>query len=475
MESPSAITSLFSRLEEVLGKGRVLSDPTELAAYCQNYQGTKKGSCQLVARPSSTEQVAAVLSICHDRHIAVTPRGGNTGLVGGTVPNGGIVLDTTRLNRIREMDLLNATMTVEAGVILADVQSAARQAGVFFPLSLGAEGSCRIGGNLATNAGGTAVLRYGNIRQLTLGLEVVLPDGQIWNGLRSLHKDNTGYDLKNLFIGSEGTLGVITAAVLKLFPMPVDWVTGLVAFTSIDTALSFFVTLRGYAGDALSAFELMDGESLALASHHGLHLVAPFDRQHPCYALVELSGYLGSQDVQSLLMKPLESGLEDGSLIDAVVANSLQQAKNLWALREGIVAGLAAEGLRFSYDISIPISSISKFIPRAASRIASVSSHIRTISFGHVGDGNVHFVLLPAVDLAAEIFLSYKEKCDDCIFRTSHDFGGSFSAEHGVGTDKRDAMSRYKPSLEIALMRQIKNSLDPLGIMNPGKVLPDEA
>jgi len=428
----------------------------------------------LLVRPSSTEEVAAVLSICHDRQIAVTPRGGNTGLGGGAVPNGGIVLDTTRLNRVREVDLLNATMTVEAGVILADVQLAARQAGVFFPLSLGAEGSCRIGGNLATNAGGTAVLRYGTMRQLTLGLEVVLPDGQIWNGLRGLRKDNTGYDLKNLFIGSEGTLGVITAAVLKLFPLPVNWVTGLVAFTSTDAVLHFCDQLRDYAGAALSTFEWMDGESLALASRHGCHPVVPFDRQHSCYALVELSGHGGNQDVQSLLMKPLERGLEDETLIDAVVANSRQQAKNLWALREGVVEGLAAEGPRFSYDIATPISSISKFITSATSRIAQVSAHIRTLSFGHVGDGNVHFVLLPAAGLAAENFLAFKEKCDACIFRTALDFRGSFSAEHGIGTYKREAMSCYKSSLEIALMRQIKNSLDPLGIMNPGKVLPTE-
>lgn len=462
---------MFSRLEKVLGEGRVISDPVELAAYCQNHQGVKKGTCQLVARPSSTEEVAAVISICHDRRVAVTPRGGNTGLVGGAVPNGGVVLDTARLNRIREVDFLNATMTVEAGVILADVQSAARRAGAFFPLSLGAEGSCLIGGNLATNAGGTAVLRYGNMRQLTLGLEVVLPDGQIWHGLRRLRKDNTGYDLRDLFIGSEGTLGVITAAVLKLFPMPEDWATGLVAFASTDAALSFFVKLRGYAGDALSAFELMDGESLALACRHGRRLVAPFVRRHPCYALVELSGHTG---IRSLLMEPLEGGLEDGLLVDAVVANSRQQAKNLWALREGVVEGLVAEGLRFGYDISVPISSIADFISRVVSRIASVSAHIRTISFGHVGDGNVHFVLLPSAGLTAEIFLAYKQDCDDCVFRSALDFGGGFSAEHGVGTDKLDAMSRYKSGLEIALMRQIKNSLDPLGIMNPGKVLPAE-
>ena len=404
----------------------------------------------------------------------MVPQGGNTGLCGGATPDaagGQIVLKLSRMNRVRAVDPVNNTITVEAGCILANLQQAAAAAGRLFPLSLAAEGSCEIGGNLSTNAGGTAVLRYGNARDLVLGLEVVLPDGQIWDGLRGLRKDNTGYDLKQLFIGAEGTLGVITAAVLKLYPQPQARATALVALEGPAAALRLLSHMQAVCGDRLTGFELMSAFCLALVAKHFPATRLPFAQAHPHYVLLELSDTTSNAGLDAALHSALAEAVEAGLALDAAVAASETQADALWALRENIPEAQVHEGKQIKHDVSVPISRIAEYIAVTDAELQRAFPGVRMVTFGHLGDGNLHYNVAPPVGGDEDAFMSRASDVSRMIYDSAARFSGSISAEHGLGQYKRDEILRYKSPLEMELMRRIKAALDPQGIMNPGKVL----
>ena len=392
----AAAGDLVGRLRGVVGDSGVTCDPDEMAGYLTDWRNAYAGAAAAVVRPGSTDEVAAVMRLCHEAGVAVVPQGGNTGLCGGAVPDLSgrqVVLSLTRMRRIRGLDVANQTITVEAGVVLRSVQDAAAEVGQLFPLSLGAEGSCTIGGNLATNAGGTAVLRYGTMRELTLGLEVVLPDGRIWNGLRALRKDNTGYDLKHLFIGSEGTLGVITAAVLKLFPAVRSRGTTWVALPGPQAAVDLIGILRELAGNRLTGFELMSRQSVDFVLRHVPGARDPFRDRHPWYALVELSDPLPNSALDEVIESALGAAIERGLVLDAVVASSPAQAAALWALREGISEAQNHEGPSLKHDITVPVSSIPAFVDRTDRALDEAVPGVRVVAYGHVGDGNLHYNL----------------------------------------------------------------------------------
>ena len=405
------------------------------------------------------------------RGLDVAVRNANDGISLAQTAEGAMVEIGNNLQRIRELDVHNDTVTVEAGVILARLQQAAAEVGRLFPLSLGAEGSCTVGGNLATNAGGTAVLRYGNMRELTLGLEVVLPDGQIWNGLRGLRKDNTGYDLKQLFIGAEGTLGIITAAVLKLYPAIRRRATAWAALADTESAVALLGTLRGYCGERLSGFELMSRQSLDFVLRHQPGSVDPFDTAYPWYLLVELSDPAAAAALDETLQVALGEGVELGLLQDAVIASSQAQAAALWRLREGISEAQNHEGPSLKHDISVPISSIPAFIAGTGARLQEALPGVRIVCYGHVGDGNLHYNLSKPPGMEDAAFLAQAPQLTGQVFDATLALNGSISAEHGLGQAKREAARHYKNPLEQALMRALKDTLDPKGLMNPGKVL----
>jgi FAD/FMN-containing dehydrogenase len=464
MKTPEHI---LDALKATLGPKGWTDDPDRIEAHVTERRGLWRGTCDLIVSPADTAEVAAVMALCFGAGIAVTPQGGNTGLVGGGVPGGGIVLSTGRLNRIRDIDPANNTMTVGAGCILADIQTAAEDADRLFPLSLGAEGTCQIGGNLSTNAGGVQVLRYGNARDLVLGLEVVLPDGRIWDGLRALRKDNTGYDLKHLFIGAEGTLGVITAAVVKLFPALPHRETALVAMNSAEAALELLQRTGHEAGDAVTAFELLSRMSLEIAVTHSPEVRDPFEGPHAWYALIELS----TPGETSALEEILSGALENGIIDDAVIAASGVQAADLWRIREAVPLSQPAAGASIKHDISVPVSKVPEFLSLASEAVEAEMPGIRVCAFGHLGDGNIHFNLSQPEGMDPAAYLAEWSRFNRIVHDIVDRLGGSFSAEHGIGSLKRDEMERYRASTELDLMRTLKAAFDPKGIMNPGKVL----
>jgi FAD/FMN-containing dehydrogenase len=444
----------------------------EMEPYLCEWRGLYQGTAAAVVCPVSTDEVAQVLKICNKANLGVVPQGGNTGLVGGSVPDfstrNGIVLSTKRLNVIRDIDPLNQTMTVEAGVILAHIQKAAEDVGVLFPLSLGAEGSCHIGGNLSTNAGGVQVLRYGNARDLVLGLEVVLADGRIWDGLRSLRKDNTGYDLKHLFMGAEGSLGIITAAVLKLYPRPQFREIALCGGADSGALLEVLQRLRVIAGEALSAFEIMNRFSIEIAEKHVPAANDPFENPHSQYALIELSGH---DDIRDTLETVLGQALEDGLIADALIAKSGTQSDQLWAIRQAIPEAQKHEGGSIKHDVSVPVSRVEEFLTKASDLVKAVLPGVRICAFGHAGDGNIHFNLSQPLDADTKAYLEKWDAINRIIHDLVVDMDGSFSAEHGIGQLKRKDLIRYKSDVEVDLMRALKKALDPSNIMNPGKVI----
>jgi FAD/FMN-containing dehydrogenase len=404
----------------------------------------------------------------------MVPQGGNTSMCGGSVPDTSgsqVVINLSRLNRVREVDVANNTMTVEAGCVLANLQQLAEQHERFFPLSLGAEGSCEIGGNLSTNAGGTGVLRYGNTRDLVLGLEVVMPDGRIWEGLRGLRKDNTGYDLKQLFVGAEGTLGIITAAVLKLFPKPRSRATALVAIDNPAASVALLSKLREACGDRVSGFELMGRICIDLLLRHIPDARDPLAQRHPWYVLVELSDSAQGDSLATMLQDALEDAAEHELIGDAVVATSEAQRKALWSLRENIPEAQKLEGASIKHDVSVPVSRVPDLIGLAGDALHKRFPDIRIVAFGHVGDGNIHYNCSKAERQEARQFFDEAPEVNHIVYDVVHSLGGSISAEHGLGVLKRDEIRHYKSELELELMRSIKRALDPHGLMNPGKVL----
>jgi D-lactate dehydrogenase (cytochrome) len=462
-----------ARLAELIGEPHVLVDPADTTPHATDWRKRWFGKALAVAKPATTEEVAAVVRLCAETRTPIVPQGGNTGLCGGATPDasgGQLVLSLSRLNRVRAIDVVNNTLTAEAGCVLSTLQGAADGADRLFPLSLAAEGSCTIGSNLSTNAGGVQVLRYGNTRDLTLGLEVVLPSGEVWDGLRGLRKDNTGYDLKQLFIGAEGTLGVVTAAVLKLYPKPRAQATAFVALASVPDALKLLTHMQSRGGDRLTAFELMSDFCLQLARKHYPQLPAPLAAVAPQYVLLELSDTQG-EGVGALAESALADAIEAGFVRDATLATSGTQARQLWALRENMSDAQALEGPNVKHDISIPISRTAEFIDACDARLARALPGIRLVTFGHVGDGNLHYNAAHPEGTDPTAFLARASDINRIVHDTVAEFGGSISAEHGLGQYKRGEILRYKSAVEMDLMRSLKRAVDPLGIMNPGKVL----
>jgi FAD/FMN-containing dehydrogenase len=477
------MTQLIERLRVLVGNAGLITDPQDMAPYAADWRKRYFGKPLAVVKPASTEEVAAVVKLCAATRTAIVPQGGNTGLCGGATPlaaedashfgagSGQIVLKLARMNRIRAVDTVNNTITVEAGCVLANLQQAAAAADRLFPLSLAAEGSCEIGGNLSTNAGGTAVLRYGNARDLVLGLEVVLPDGQIWDGLRGLRKDNTGYDLKQLFVGAEGTLGIITAAVLKLYPRPRARATALVALASPARAVQLLSHMQGACGDRLTGFELMSAFCLSLVAQHFPATRLPLAQVHAQYVLLELSDTASAQSLDATLEGALSAASERGLVLDAAVAANDAQAAALWALRENIPEAQVHEGRQIKHDISVPISRIAEYIAVTDAELQRAFPGVRMVTFGHLGDGNLHYNIAQPEGGDEDAFIADASEVSRVVHDSAARFGGSISAEHGLGQYKRGEILRYKSPLEMDLMRRIKAALDPQGIMNPGKVL----
>jgi FAD/FMN-containing dehydrogenase len=467
---------LTARLRDAVGEPGLVSDPSEMGGYLTDWRNAYGGAAAAVVRPASTQEVSAVVRACREMDVAVVPQGGNTGLCGGAVPDSSgrqVVLSLDRMRTIRGIDPVNQTITVEAGVVLQAVQEAAAAKGCLFPLSLGSEGSCTIGGNLATNAGGTGVLRYGNMRDLTLGLEVVLPDGRIWNGLRGLRKDNTGYDLKHLFIGAEGTLGVITAAVLKLFPAVRSRATAWVALPSPQAAVDLIGVVRALCGDRLTGFEIMSRQSVDFVLRHQPGARDLFTAVHPWYVLVELSDTLPDAGLGDLLEAGLSEAFDRGVAADAVVAAGSVQVAALWALREGISEAQNFEGPSLKHDVTVPVSSIPAFVERTDRALQEALPGIRIVTYGHIGDGNLHYNLSKPAGSDEDEFRARAGELARIVYDSTRRFDGSISAEHGLGQSKRDVIADYKDGYELELMRAVKDLFDPAGLMNPGKVLPD--
>lgn len=462
------------RIRAIVGPAHCLTAPEDMAPYLREWRGLYQGAARLVARPATTEEVAAVVRVCAELGLGVVPQGGGTGLVGGSTAYDAereIVLSLQRLDRIRDIDPIDYAMTLEAGVILKTAQEAAEAVDRLFPLSLGSEGSCRIGGNLSSNAGGLNTVRYGNARDLTLGLEVVLADGRVWNGLNALRKNNAGYDLKHLFIGGEGTLGIVTAATVKLFPRPRQKETAYVAVPDPSAAIRLFAELRAASGDAVSAFELMPRIGVDFALRHTPGLVDPLRERHPWHALAELTSSRPGTDLRAALEATLADALERGDAADAVLAESEAQAANLWRIREGLVEGQRHEGASIKHDVSVPTSRVPAFLAEATPAVERAIPGLRVVAFGHVGDGNVHFNLSQPVGADPAAFLARWEEMNAIVFDVCLRLGGSISAEHGIGRLKRGDLRRAKPAVEIEMMERVKAALDPAGLMNPGKLL----
>ncbi len=465
----------LNELESIIGKNYVLTSEGETTPYLTDWRKRYTGKALAVLLPSNTQEVAAIVKACAKANIAIVPQGGHTGFCGGATPDVSgkqVVLNLKRMNQVREIDASNQTISMEAGCILQAVQERAVSEGFLFPLSLGAEGSCMIGGNLATNAGGTNVLRYGNTRDLCLGLEVVTAQGEIWNGLKGLRKDNTGYDLRDLFIGSEGTLGIITAAVMKLYPLPISQWTTLVATQDISSTIALLNLFQKRATSLLTGFEMMTQESLALNGKHFPKMTNPLQNNPPFTVLIELSDHESEEHVRQLLESILEEALEGGMISDAIIAANLSQANSFWHMREHITLAQAAEGANLKHDITVPLSALKSFIQETDRLIRSKYPGVRIINFGHLGDGNLHYNIAPPEGVDAQAFnLANEKPVHELVYDQVERCGGSISAEHGVGQLKLEGLRAHKGAVAHDLMKTLKRALDPQNILNPHKVV----
>jgi len=463
---------MMAGLRELLGEQGVIADPAQFARYCQDWSGDLAGRPLAVARPATVDEVAQVVRLCAEEGVPVVPQGGHTGLVGGAVPSPEgreLVISLERLDRVRAVDPVNFSMVAEAGCVLAELHRVAEQHDLHFPLSLGAQGSCQIGGNVATNAGGVNVLRYGMARDLVLGLEVVLPDGRVWNGLRSLRKNNAGYDLKQLFIGSEGTLGIVTAAALKLFPRPTQVQTVMLGLDSVAAAMSLYAAARRDLSDLLSAFELMPRRCIELTLATSPALREPLATPAPVYVLMEASAS-GLVDLAALMEQFLAGCLERGAILDGVVAMSQAQAAGFWRLREELVEAQHRRGRHLRTDVSVPISCLPAFMQEADAAMARHFPAALPVAYGHVGDGNVHYNLLPPPGLPEAARDALLHQAEALIFELVDRFGGSISAEHGIGRVKREPFRQRLSAVDLDLLRAVKSGLDPEGRMSPGRL-----
>jgi FAD/FMN-containing dehydrogenase len=470
VQPPPLSPELIARLKTIVGEKYAVTDANDIAPYVTEERNLFHGHSPLILRPGSTAEVSAICKLATEHRIALVPQGGNTGLVGGQTPHHGeVVISMRRMDKIREVDTASNTMTCEAGVILQNAQQRAADADRLFPLSLGAEGSCTIGGNLSTNAGGTAALAYGVAREMALGLEVVLADGRILNDLSKLKKDNTGYDLRNLFIGAEGTLGIITAATLKLFPKPRAVETAFVGLKSPANALSLLEISQSEAAGSLTSFELLADIAVDFSVRHGIDVRHPLSDKHPWYVLMELSS--PREDVRATLEAILARGMEDRIVDDAVIAANLGQRGGFWKLRDEMSAAQKPEGGSIKHDVSVPVAAVPDFIAEANAAVIKLMPGARPVPFGHLGDGNIHYNVSQPIGANTADFLGRWHEVNDVVFAIVLRMGGSISAEHGIGVLKRDELPEVKDKVAIELMRGIKAMLDPFGIMNPGKVL----
>ena len=470
VQPPPLSSELIARFKNIVGEKYAVTNADDIAPYVTEERNLFHGHSPLILRPGSTAEVSGICKIATEHRIALVPQGGNTGLVGGQTPhNGEVVISMRRMDRIREVDTASNTMTVEAGVILQNAQQRAADADRLFPLSLGAEGSCTIGGNLSTNAGGTAALAYGVAREMAIGLEVVLADGRILNGLSKLKKDNTGYDLRNLFIGAEGTLGIITAATLKLFPKPREVETAFVGLKSPADALRLLEISRDEAAGSLTSFELLADIAVDFSVRHGIDVRHPLSDKHPWYVLMELSS--SRDDARAALEAILARGMEDGIVDDAVIAANLSQRSGFWKLRDEMSSAQKPEGGSIKHDISVPVAAVPAFIEEANAAVVKLIPGSRPVPFGHLGDGNIHYNVSQPIGGGTADFMARWHEVNAVVFAIVLRMGGSISAEHGIGVLKRDELPDVKDKVAIELMRGIKAMLDPLGIMNPGKVL----
>jgi FAD/FMN-containing dehydrogenase len=467
--------SILHAIRAIVGDRGILTEAFDTAPYSEDWRRLYKGCTAAVVRPGSTEEVAAVVRLCAESATPIVPQGGNTSMVGGAVPHedgSELVLSTARLNRIRDLDSADMTLTIEAGVTLKAAQMVAAEAGCLLPLSISSEGTAQIGGVLAVNAGGNNTVRYGNARDLVLGLEVVLPDGTIWNGLRRLRKDNTGYCLRQLFVGSEGTLGIITAAVLKLVPQPKETAVALCGVASPEAALSLFTRFQAHDAASISAFELMSGLGMSFVLKHIPGTTMPLGNAAEFYVLVELASPRPDAGLRHMLERILEQALEDEIVQDAAIAESEAQRAAIWRLREEHSEAQKREGASVKNDVSVPISKVPAFIREATAACEAMLPGVRVVPFGHMGDGNIHFNLEQPVGSDATWFLAQDHAIMDAVNNVVRDYDGSFSAEHGIGKLKPYMMPDWRGGAELALMQRIKAAIDPAGIMNPGKVLP---
>ncbi|MEP4769857.1 MAG: FAD-binding oxidoreductase [Roseibium sp.] len=462
------------RIAELIGEANVLTSPDDQAPYLTEWRDLYQGVTPMVLRPGSTEEVSAVMRYAYQHDLKIIPQGGNTGLVGGQIPQetgDEIVLSLSRLNKIRAVDPAGFTITVGSGVVLETLQNEAEKVDRLFPLSLGAQGSCQIGGNISTNAGGTAVLAYGNTRDLVLGLEVVLPTGEIWDGLRTLRKDNTGYDLKQLFIGGEGTLGVITAAALKLFPRPKKLEAAFIGLPDPHAALKLFSAAKAQAGHVLTGFEIMPRVGVEFCLKHLDGARDPLEGEHAWYVLMELSSGSEAFPVRDLMESILGEAFEDELVEDAAFAQNLSQVQDFWHIRHGMSEVQKAEGGSIKHDVSVPVALIPDFLDKAIAAVEEFAPGCRPVPFGHLGDGNIHFNVSQPVDADKEAYIAKWDDMNTIVHGIVAEFGGSISAEHGIGRLKKGLLKEVKSDIELDLMQRIKSAFDPKGLLNPGRVL----
>ena len=464
------MTALLEQLRDIVGPGGCITDPVELQPHLIEWRGAYKGQALAMVKPRSTAEVSAIVEVCAEAGIAIVPQGGNTSMCGGAVPDASgeqVILSLSRMNRVRNVDAGNFSMEVDAGCILANAQDAAKDAGCYLPLSLGAEGTCQVGGNIATNAGGLNVGRYGTARALVLGLEVVLADGTVLDSLRSLRKDTAGYDLKQLFIGSEGTLGIITAASLRLFPEPGPLSTALLGIETAGAAVELLGSLKTALDDRIESFELVSQYVFELVTTHIPGTKLPFDDDYPWYVLLETAT---GADLE-ILEIALAQEAEQGRLLDAVIAKNAKEAEDLWRLRHSISEAERQDGKGLKHDISVPLSRMQEFLARGDELLAELCPDATLVAFGHVGDGNLHYNVVLPRELSEDDWIAEGERVTHAIYDIVDELGGSFSAEHGVGQSKREWLVQYRAGPELDLMRQLKKTLDPANILNPGKVI----
>jgi FAD/FMN-containing dehydrogenase len=466
----------LENLKKIIGPKGFSDDPATIAPHTEEPRGKFFGKTPLLLMPDSTACVSEILSYAHENNLKIVPQSGNTGLVGGGVPDKSgdeILVSLKRMNQVRKKDRHNQTMTLESGVILADAHNIATSMDMQFPMHIASEGSAMIGGNISSNAGGINVLRYGNMRDLVLGLEVVLPDGKIWDGISGLRKDNTGYDLKQLFIGAEGTLGIITAATLKLYPASTQINAAFVSVPDPHAAIELLTLAKAISGDSLTAFEILPRIGIEFTTRHMPGCREPLDTKYDWYILIECSTSLSSDllNLELVMEKILETGMEQELILDGVIPKNMAERKELWSLREHMSEVQKHEGGSIKHDVSVPVSKIPEFLKRATDAVCSLVPGIRPVPFGHIGDGNIHFNLSQPVDMDKQEYLDRWEEINRFVHEIVVNIGGSISAEHGIGTLKVDDLAHFKPDIDIAMMKLIKNALDPKNIMNPGRII----